>query len=323
MLRHVLFCPIWCQRSASIEVNGKDGDYPRSPPHREPVPIVTLPDSSPGTKKKHKTTLRVISWNIERGLELEGIVRALRHVDADVLLLQEVDVGCNRTHKIDVAAHLASALEGIISYAYVKEFDEHAQGLGAHHGNAILSKVPLTQAWAVRDVVRPFHWERLGATIGEPRSGARVALGALLGSELPIEVWSLHLENFCSPLERWAQLEASSALPTWEARRVGRRTVLAGDLNTAADSCLVRWLPTYWGPCVPNPEGEVEYFRRRLRSEWNLDDPSTEHTMSALWGCVKLKLDWLASDLRRNSPVAVGGDGLSDHRFLHVDYLLV
>lgn len=50
--------------------------------------------------------LRVVQWNIERGLEFDAIVATLKKLQADVLLIQEVDNGCDRTQGRDVGACL-------------------------------------------------------------------------------------------------------------------------------------------------------------------------------------------------------------------------
>lgn len=46
--------------------------------------------------------VRVVQWNIERGYKFEEIVQTLKILDADVLLLQEIDVGCDRSSQRDV-----------------------------------------------------------------------------------------------------------------------------------------------------------------------------------------------------------------------------
>jgi hypothetical protein len=46
-------------------------------------------------------TISLVQWNIERGYELEGIIEALRRLNADVIALQEVDVGCDRSGGAD------------------------------------------------------------------------------------------------------------------------------------------------------------------------------------------------------------------------------
>lgn len=46
--------------------------------------------------------LRVVQWNIERGYELDAVKTTLAELDADILLLQEIDVGCDRSDNRDV-----------------------------------------------------------------------------------------------------------------------------------------------------------------------------------------------------------------------------
>lgn len=47
-----------------------------------------------------------MQWNIERGYQLAGIIDELRRIDADVISLQEVDVGCERSGGVDTGALL-------------------------------------------------------------------------------------------------------------------------------------------------------------------------------------------------------------------------
>lgn len=42
-----------------------------------------------------------LQWNIERGYQLPGIIVELKLIDADVISLQEVDVGCKRSGSLD------------------------------------------------------------------------------------------------------------------------------------------------------------------------------------------------------------------------------
>src|SRR4051812_15253335 len=66
--------------------------------------------------------LKVITWNIERGQAYDSVLAVLRDLDADVLLLQEVDRACRRTRDRDVAQDLARALD--MNWTSAGEFQE-------------------------------------------------------------------------------------------------------------------------------------------------------------------------------------------------------
>src|SRR5436305_11563405 len=54
--------------------------------------------------------LKLVTWNIERGEAYASVLAVLRTLDADVILLQEVDRDCRRTQYRDVAGELATSL---------------------------------------------------------------------------------------------------------------------------------------------------------------------------------------------------------------------
>ncbi len=66
--------------------------------------------------------VKIVSWNICRGYNRAGLLAELQGIDADILLLQEVDVMCERTGNIDVGAYLAQELH--LNYYFVCEFEE-------------------------------------------------------------------------------------------------------------------------------------------------------------------------------------------------------
>jgi endonuclease/exonuclease/phosphatase family metal-dependent hydrolase len=87
--------------------------------------------------------LRIVTWNIHhaRGLDkrvdVGRIADELRALDADLVLLQEVDVGARRSAGADIPSELAARLE--MHAAFEKNIDYQ----GGEYGNAILSRWPV------------------------------------------------------------------------------------------------------------------------------------------------------------------------------------
>lgn len=82
--------------------------------------------------------LTIASWNIaaaQRG-PLEEVRDELAELDADVVLLQEVDVGMTRSGGVNQASELGDPLGYDVVFASALADD------GGHYGLAILSKVP-------------------------------------------------------------------------------------------------------------------------------------------------------------------------------------
>jgi len=72
-----------------------------------PGPIDAPAADAPSDRVTH---LSIVTWNIERGMAYDAILRTLRALDADIVLLQEVDRHCRRTGYRDIARELAEAL---------------------------------------------------------------------------------------------------------------------------------------------------------------------------------------------------------------------
>jgi endonuclease/exonuclease/phosphatase family metal-dependent hydrolase len=152
---------------------------------------LSLPSSQHHNEKR---LIRVITWNIERGLELEKIITELRLLDADILLLQEVDAYCERSGGVDIAQCIAEALD--MHFAWACEFEEIpskrrekypnlrvGSGTGHMHGNAILIRreYSFISTWSFLHKTQPFNWTTHGdAVFKEPRLGGRICLGALV-----------------------------------------------------------------------------------------------------------------------------------------------
>jgi endonuclease/exonuclease/phosphatase family metal-dependent hydrolase len=199
-----------------------------------------------------KPQYRVLAWNIERGKELPGQIRAFRELpylrDCDVLLLTETDVGMARSGNVDVARSLARELG--LNYAFVPCYLSLVNGSGVErfiegenhlglHGNAILSRYPIREP---RRIALRNGIDKMKSN--EQRLGTQTALAATV--ELP----GLHLPVAC------VHLDANS---TQSHRALQMRTILealphdgpalvGGDWNTTTfdSSTAFRAIMGYW-----------------------------------------------------------------------------
>ena len=173
-----------------------------------------------------RSSTRIVTWNIERGVQYPRILAALQSLDADVILLQEVDRACKRSGNRDVARDLAHALG--MNWVSAGEFQEVGEAVGssaAITGQAILSRDPIADPGViVFDDQSSMRW-RLNPL--QPRRGGRIALGAQTGGLL---VYSLHLESGGGDEQRSSQLRQVLAD---EAPRAADDAVIAGDFNNA------------------------------------------------------------------------------------------
>jgi endonuclease/exonuclease/phosphatase family metal-dependent hydrolase len=135
--------------------------------------------------------LKVITWNIERGQAYEAVLAMLRELDADVLLLQEVDRDCRRTDYRDVARDLAHALDmNWVGAGEFQEIGEARDDRPAITGQAVLSRFPIEDASVLRFQAQD-RW-RWSLNPVQPRRGGRVALKARTAGVI---VYDTHIES--------------------------------------------------------------------------------------------------------------------------------
>ena len=295
--------------------------------------------------------VRVAAWNAERCRHLDASLALLRAVDADVLLLSELDAGMARSGNVDVPRRLAEGLG--LAGAFAVEFvelglgdaadEEFARSFGSTdnhrglHGNAVLSRAGIREAVALRldDGGDWFTLER-----GQPRLGGRVAVAGLLdvaGTDLVVA--SFHLESSSTADERAAQFERLLLLVD---DRFGAATpcVVGGDANTFGapitdlfERDRVRRMRSddagrFSWPVPYEPMFDVAASHDFGWIDANVAGPTTNHDHRGLPDHVPLHLDWLfvrGLEARRPTIVpAVGADGtrLSDHELVAVSVRL-
>lgn len=164
-------------------------------------------DPATGTPTR---ALRVVSFNIRAGLSssLEAVGEVIAGLEPDVVALQEVDVGVERTGRVDQPAVLAERLgmQRVFAGAIKRE--------GGDYGVALLSRFPITRAERVE--------LRDGSAL-EPR----VAIDASVcvnGSE--VRVVSVHADMW-----PWAAEANTKALAEALKARSLKPAIIAGDLN--------------------------------------------------------------------------------------------
>jgi len=177
-------------------------------------------------------TLRVVSWNIDRGCCFDQIVAFLAQHNADLILLQECDLNAKRSGYRNVARDLAQALK--MSYAFGVEFVELSQGDSALHGQATLSRTQISNTRVLRFQQQSRFWKPRWYLPNLPplqrRLGGRIALVSETRVEQTVlAVYNLHLESRRGDDLRFRQMcevlhgtqEHGSEIPV----------VLAGDFN--------------------------------------------------------------------------------------------
>jgi hypothetical protein len=142
--------------------------------------------------------LRVIEFNAERGRYWLQAVKVLQELNADIIILNEMDIGMARSGQQHTTRLLAHALG--MNYAWGLEFVELTRGnqqeqdategmensMGLH-GNAILSRCQIVDPLVIRgDDIEPYFSDRPGfinAKGYEKRLGGRMVLLARLQGE--------------------------------------------------------------------------------------------------------------------------------------------
>ena len=214
-------------------------------------------------------SIRVVDWNINRGDKLSGVIDFLASQNADLLVLQEVDMGTRRARNLNVAEEVARALE--MNYVFGREFRELAEsshGSPAYTGQATLSRWPLYGPRLIRFERQSGFWHPRwwvpNAPIFQERLGGRIALLTevrIVGR--PLAVYNLHLESRGDDQLRASQLQEVVA----DAMRIPSSTpvTVAGDMNFDISQPSVAGLIERSGLCdLIGPHSLPTTPRRRL-----------------------------------------------------------
>lgn len=173
----------------------------------------------------NETTVRVLTYNIHHGegldgkVDIERIARVIKDSKADIVALQEVDRGVERTKKIDIMTMLAD-LTGM-TYAFGKNIDYQ----GGEYGNGILTRFPILEE-------RNLHYEMLRQ--GEQRGLMQLVLD-VKGNE--ILLMNTHIDYREDDSERLMNVkELREAAKNYAPRPI----IVCGDFNDLPKSRTVQ-----------------------------------------------------------------------------------
>jgi endonuclease/exonuclease/phosphatase family metal-dependent hydrolase len=152
-------------------------------------------------RRERAETLKIISWNINRGLQLNAVIDFLAGSSADLILLQETDVNVRRTRCGNIPREIAQALQ--MNYAFGREFEELGQGNAgspAHHGQATLSRLPIVDPRTLKFHSQSAFWRPRWfippLELFQRRLGARMTLICAIRIDGRIlMVYNAHLES--------------------------------------------------------------------------------------------------------------------------------
>jgi endonuclease/exonuclease/phosphatase family metal-dependent hydrolase len=222
--------------------------------------------------------LRIVDWNIDRGQQLQGVIDFLIGVNADILILQEVDLNARRTQRLNIAETIARKLE--MNYVFGREFQELVQGCKdspAYHGQATLSKWPISNARLIRFSKQSRfwqpHWFLPNIEPFQERLGGRIALVAQINvAGTRLITYNLHLESRGSDALRISQLGEVLADVACCDAECG--VIVAGDLNMDTSSGAVEpqlagvgFQDAVASPRIPTTPAR-RFFEKCCRIDW-------------------------------------------------------
>ena len=183
-------------------------------------------------------SLRILTWNIDRGTNLDAVASTLDKCKPELALLQEVDRNTTRARHLDVAAELAGRTH--LQSSYGIEFEELSQeqsDVKAYTGQAPLSRLPIR---AFRTLIfqhqsgywkaRP--WIPSSLPFLQRRVGARIALiSEIEVSGRLLVVYNLHLESRSYGRIQFQQLNEVLG-DVKQHYRSGTPVLIGGDINS-------------------------------------------------------------------------------------------
>jgi endonuclease/exonuclease/phosphatase family metal-dependent hydrolase len=268
---------------------------------------IHLENTFPAPLIQHQT-IKVLSWNILRGFQYKGVIETIRSLDPDIICLQEVDWGNERTGNLNIASEIAASCK--LNYVFATESEEKKSWIrsifknsgqgGGVLGNTLLSKYPITDARVLELVTTNMYHGIIPSRstldhITRPSMGKANAIAATIsigGSD--IAVYATHFTIFQASMRtRINQLKQ-----LYIDSKNNSHVIIAGDLNTTAHGAfgIYNFLEApdaFYLKSIFTPE--AVYWDKKVLPELELIDPSDKRKDWTLQvaGIYHTKADWI------------------------------
>ncbi|MEW6159168.1 MAG: endonuclease/exonuclease/phosphatase family protein [Verrucomicrobiota bacterium] len=222
--------------------------------------VALLPAGCVGPlSSKSPATFRIMTWNIhhaegtDRRLDVERVARLILEQKPDIVCLQEVDRGVQRTQRRDLPAELA-ALTGM-SCVFSNNFSYQ----GGEYGNAVLTRFRIREHRNLHyTMLQKAEQRGLLSVIVEPKRGQKLL------------VMNTHLGFRREDAERLLSIDQLER--EWK-KHPALPTLVCGDFNDVPGSRtyqgMTRWFEDTWIPAgagdgftipVESPRKRIDYI---------------------------------------------------------------
>lgn len=213
--------------------------------------------------------LRIVSYNIHYGqgndgkYDVERLAAVINRLKPDLVGLQEVDVGVERSGRVHQARRLGELTGMRVRYGPTQHYQ------GGLYGNAVLTRLPILDVH-----IEPLPYtEATPELLTYPRGAIAVTVRDPRGN--PLRFISTHFQHNV-PEDRLAQAQAVNRLFAGD----DVPTILAGDMNALPDAEPIAELLTKWNnatdhPAAPsapsqNPRSRIDYIFYRPANAFRL-----------------------------------------------------
>jgi endonuclease/exonuclease/phosphatase family metal-dependent hydrolase len=208
-----------------------------------------------------------LTYNIHHGegtdgrVDLSRLAGVMTSVQPDVVALQEVDRGTERSGGVDQLAELERLTNMHAEFGKAMDYS------GGGYGVAVLSRWPLRSTG---------NHPLPGSPDREPRTALTVHFGSGEGVPL-LQFTSTHFDQGRDPEDRLAQARFLNELLV---RGEGQPAILAGDMNSRPDTEVMEIFETQWAvapavdpaPATPSgrPRSRVDHVLFRPAESWRV-----------------------------------------------------